>query len=60
MTLHVASDAESLAAAGVRALEGLLASVRVAMDAQRARAREGLVASLADIAVLRLGEGGGR
>lgn len=33
MTLHVASDTERLAAAGMRALERLLARVRVAVDA---------------------------
>lgn len=34
MPLHVAPHAEGLAAAGMRALEGLLARVRVAVDAQ--------------------------
>lgn len=34
--LHVAADAEGLAAAGEGALEGLLARVRVAVDPQRA------------------------
>lgn len=33
MTLHVAADAEGLAAPSVRALERLLTSVRVAVDA---------------------------
>lgn len=57
VTLHVAADAEGLAAAGVRALEGLLAGVGVAVDAEGRRAGEGLVAGLADVAVLALGEG---
>ena len=57
VALHVAPDAEGLAAAGERALEGLLARVGVAVDAQRAGPREGLVAGLADVAVLALREG---
>ena len=56
VALHVAADAEGLAAPGERALEGLLARVRVAVDAQRAGPREGLVARLADVAVLALRE----
>lgn len=62
VTLHVASDTEGLSAPGVWALEGLLASVRVAVNPQGAGTRKGLVASLADVAILRLGEGcgGGR
>ena len=60
VALHVASDAERLAAAGVRALEGLLARVGVAVDAERARAGEGLVAGLADVTVLALREGSRR
>jgi hypothetical protein len=56
MSLHVASHAEGLAAARVRALEWLLSSVGVAVDPERARAREGLVASLADVAILGLRE----
>lgn len=60
VTLHVAPDAEGLAAAGVGALEGLLAGVGVAVDPEGAGPREGLVAGLADVPVLRLREGGGR
>lgn len=36
VALHVAPDAEGLAAARVWALEGLLAGVRVAVNTQRA------------------------
>ena len=60
VTLHVATHAEGLAAPGVRALEGLLAGMGVAVDAQGAGPREGLVAGLADVPVLRLRERGGR
>lgn len=56
VALHVAADAEGFATAGVRALERLLARVRVAVDSQRARARERLVARLAHVSVLRLRE----
>ena len=56
VTLHVASHAEGLAAPGVWALERLLARVRVAVDTKGARPGEGLVACLADVAVLGLGE----
>jgi hypothetical protein len=56
MPLHVAPNAEGLAATGVRALEGLLSRVRVAVDTQARGAREGFVAGLADVAVLRLRE----
>lgn len=58
MALHVAAHGEGLAAAGVRAAEGLLAGVAVGVDAQRGRAAEGLVAGAADVAVLVLGVGG--
>ena len=56
VTLHVAAHAKGLAAPGVRALEGLLARVRVAVDPERAGPRKGLVARLADVAVLGLGK----
>ena len=56
VALHVASDAEGLAAPRVRALERLLARVRVAVNAQRAGSGEGLVARLADVSVLGLRE----
>jgi hypothetical protein len=54
VALHVAANTEGLAAPGVRALEGLLAGVRVAVDSQAARTAECLVAGLADVAVLAL------
>jgi hypothetical protein len=57
MALHVAANTEGLAASRVRALEGLLAGVGVAVDAKAARAAKGLVAGLADVAVLALREG---
>lgn len=60
MPLHVTPDTEGLAAAGVGALERFLARVGVAVDAQRAGARECLVACLADVAILGLREGRGR
>lgn len=56
VTLHVASDAESLAASGVGTLEGFLTGVRVAVDSERAWPRESLVACLADVSVLALRE----
>lgn len=52
--LHVAADTESLSTPGVRALEWLLARVRVAMDSKTAGSAESLVAGLADVAVLTL------
>jgi hypothetical protein len=52
VSLHVAADTEGLAAAGVWALERLLSGVGVAVDAQRTGSGEGLVAGLADVAVL--------
>ena len=57
VALHVAADGKGLAATRVRALEGLLASVGVTVDPQGAGPGEGLVASLADVPVLGLGEG---
>ena len=63
VALHVAAHGERLPTAGVGAAEGLLARVGVGVDAQRGRAREGLVAGAADVAVvvlLVLGCGGGR
>jgi len=56
VTLHVASHAEGLPTPGVRALEGLLARVGVTVDPERAGSGEGLVACLANVAILRLGE----
>lgn len=52
VALHIAADRESLTAAGVCAAEGLLASVRVGVNAQGRRARESLVAGTADIPVV--------
>jgi hypothetical protein len=52
VALHVAAHAKGLPAAGVGAAEGLLAGVRVRVDAQAGRAREGLVAGAADVAVV--------
>ena len=60
VALHVAADAEGLPAAGMWALERFLAGVRVAVDPQRTRPRECLVAGLTDVPVLRLREGGRR
>lgn len=56
MALHVTSYAKGLATAGLGALERLLASVRVAVDAETARPAESLVAGLADVAILALWE----
>lgn len=62
MALHITPHGEGLATARMRTPEWLLAGVRVAVDAQRGRAREGLVACAADIPVVVLlvrGCGGG-
>jgi predicted secreted Zn-dependent protease len=56
MSLHVAPDAEGLAASGVRALERFLSGMRVAVDPERTRTRERLVARLTDVTILRLRE----
>ena len=58
MPFHIASNAKRLTAARLRALVGLLARVAVAVNAQAARAGEGLVAGRTDVAVLRLRKGG--
>jgi hypothetical protein len=58
VALHVASDTESLATARLRTFVWLLAGVAMAVDAQAAWSREGLVASRADVSILRLREGG--
>jgi len=57
VAFHVASNAEGFPATSVRAFERLLAGVTMAVNAQAARPRERLVASRANVAVLRLGEG---
>ena len=57
VALHVAAHAEGLAAAVVRASEGFLARVAVAVDSETARSREGLAAGLTDVTVLRGGKG---
>lgn len=54
MTLHVTAHREGLAASGMSAAEGLLARVRVRVDAERGRPRERLVAGTADIPVVGL------
>ena len=54
MSLHVATYAEGFAASWLWALVRLLAGVAVAVDAKAAWPREGLVASRADVTVLRL------
>jgi hypothetical protein len=58
VALHVAAHREGLAAAGVRAAEGLLACVAVRVDAQRGGPRECFVAGAADVAVVVLLVGG--
>lgn len=54
VALHVAPNAKRLAAARVRALERLLSSMRVAVNAQAAGTAERLVACHANVAVLGL------
>lgn len=56
MSFHVAAYAKGLAASRLWALVWLLTRMAVAVDAQAAWARKGLVASRADVAVLWLGE----
>lgn len=56
VSLHVAAHAESLTAAVVWALEGLLARVRMAVDLEAGGPGEGFVARRADVALLSLGE----
>jgi hypothetical protein len=56
VSLHVAADAEGFATARLRTLVGLFAGVAVAVYAQAAGSREGLVTCRADVAVLRLRE----
>lgn len=56
VSLHVASHAEGLATSCLWTLVRLLASVAVAVDAQTAWPREGLVAGGTDVAILGLGE----
>lgn len=56
VSLHVAADAEGLAASGLWALVRLLTGVAVAVDAQAAGARKGLVAGGANVTVLWLRE----
>jgi hypothetical protein len=54
VTFHVTSYAESFSTPGLWALVRLLSSVAVAVYAQAAWSREGLVACRADVAILRL------
>lgn len=56
VSLHVASHAEGLATARLGTLVRLLSSMAMAVDAQTAWSREGLVARRADVAVLGLRE----
>lgn len=56
MALHVAPDAKGLSATWERALEWLGTRVRMAVDAEGTGTRECLVAGLADVAILALGE----
>lgn len=58
MPLHVTPHTERLPAPGAGALERLLARMRVCVNLQTRGAGEGFCASLADVAVLRLREGG--
>lgn len=58
--LHVAPYAEGFSTAAMRAFEGLLAGMRMAVDSQRAWSTESLVAGLANVAILRLREGSSR
>ena len=52
--LHVASHAEGFTTPFVRAQEGLLARVRVAVDPQARWPGESFVTDLADVPILRL------
>jgi hypothetical protein len=54
VALHVATDAKRLSAARMGALEWLLAGMAVAVDPETARPRKRLVASGADVSILRL------
>ena len=54
VSLHVAAHGEGLAAAVVRASEGLLARVAVCVNLQARWSAEGFVARGANVAVLRL------
>ena len=54
VALHITAHAESLSTSRVRALERLLAGVRMTVDFQARRSRKSLVARLADVAVLGL------
>jgi len=54
VTFHIAAYTEGLATSRKGALEGLFACMRVAVDAQRAGTRKGLVACWADVPVLAL------
>lgn len=56
MALHVASHAEGLATSCLRTFVRLFTGVTVAVNAQTARPREGLVAGGANVPILRLRE----
>lgn len=57
MPLHIAPHAERLPAALMRALERLLARVRMAVDLEAGGPGEGFVARWADVALLTLRKG---
>jgi hypothetical protein len=61
VALHITSNAKSLATALMRAFERLFASMAMGVNPEARRSREGLVASWADVPILRLREcsGGG-
>jgi hypothetical protein len=56
VALHIASHAEGLATPCLRTFVRLFTGVAVAVNAQTARPREGLVAGGANVPILRLGE----
>lgn len=60
VSLHVTSDTKRLPATLVRTLEWFLPGMRMAMNSQARGPRESLVASLADVTVLRLRKRGSR
>ena len=57
MTLHIAAYAESLATPGLGTLEGLLAGMRVTVNAEAAGPAESLIAGGADVTILALSVG---
>jgi hypothetical protein len=57
MSFHIASDTESFSTAVMLTFEWLLAGMTVAVDSQAAGSREGLVALLTDVSILRWWKG---